>query len=125
MNGISKVLFYAKEYRGTLYLSITLITLSVIAEIVPYILAFWLINTLITDSATIGFAVAVALGIAAALLCKSWLYGKGLSASHKVAYDSLMGIRVDFAAKLMKQPMGVIQDKGTGSYKKNLVEMFV
>lgn len=122
MSGLSKVLYYAKEHRSKLYLSILLITLSVIAEIIPYILAFWLINSLIANSATVGFAVAVALGIGAALLCKSWFYGKGLSASHQVAYDSLMGMRIAFAAKLIKQPMGVIQDKGTGSYKKNLVD---
>ena len=62
----------------------------------------------------------LSLGLAAGVTyhLKNWLFAKGLMASHDLAFDTLMGIRKAFAAKLVKMPMGAIQTKGSGAYKK-------
>ena len=122
MDAFKRILVYANDYRKKHYFSIVLVALSVILEIVPYILGYNLITAFIGGWVTYPFAISITLGIFISLSLKSWLYSIGLIASHEVAYDSLMGMRIVFAGKLMKQPMGVIQSKGTGSYKKNLVD---
>ncbi|WDV46666.1 ABC transporter ATP-binding protein [Clostridiaceae bacterium M8S5] len=123
MSGFKKVLTYAREYKNKHYLSIVLIFCSVIVQIIPYILAYHILTTFIEgDGATIGYVIAMASGIGFTLWLKTWLLSKGLIASHEVAFDTLMGMRIAFAQKMMRLPMGDIQQKGVGSYKKNFID---
>lgn len=66
------------------------------------------------------------LGMAALLLICLWVkslaYFKGLSASHELAYDTLLGIRKRLADKVMKMPMGAVVRRGSGGLKKSFVE---
>ncbi|MCT4543203.1 MAG: ABC transporter ATP-binding protein/permease [Vallitalea sp.] len=123
MGVFKRVLRYANEYRDKHIISILLIFGSVIVQIIPYLLAYHILATFIEgDGGSLQYIIAMSVGIGVALWLKTLLLGKGLSASHEVAYDTLMGMRIAFAEKLIKLPMGKIQDKGTGSYKKNFVD---
>lgn len=123
MSVFRKVLSYAKEHRNKHYASIALIFFSVLVDIVPYLLAYHLLATFIEgDGGSVTYVIGISVGVGAAMWLKTWLLGKGLSASHEVAYDTLMGMRITFASKMMKLSMGKIKEKGTGSYKKNFVD---
>lgn len=123
MGGFKKILHYADAYKNKIYLAMSLIFCSVIIGIVPYIMTYDIILTFIEKNAvTIEYLLIMAGGIIVCLLLKSYLYLRGLSASHEAAYDTLMGMRVKFAEKMTKLPLGDIQDKGTGSYKKNFID---
>lgn len=62
------------------------------------------------------------LGAAICLWLKIFFLSKGLDASHEATFDTLMNMRVKFAKKMTKLPLGDITNKGTGSYKKNFVD---
>ena len=52
----------------------------------------------------------------------SLFYGWGLNLSHKAAYDTLLRLRTALQKRFEKLPLGVIQDKGTGTVKKLFVD---
>ena len=123
MNGFKKVLTYTVEHKNKLYLALGLIALSVVIGTIPYLLLYRLLwHFLDISDVSLNVAMTLSIGIGATLYLKNWLLGKGLTASHDVAYDTLMGMRIKFASKMMKLPMGDIQGKGIGAYKKNFVD---
>ena len=56
------------------------------------------------------------------LVLQAILYGWGLNISHKAAYDTLLHLRTALQKRFEKLPLGVIQDKGTGTVKKLFVD---
>lgn len=123
MKIFKKVLTYAEDYKNKIYLAIFLILCSVISGIMPYIIAYDIILSFIEkNSVTLNYLLIMGALIFIALFLKSYLYGKGLEASHEAAYDTLMGMRIEFANKMTKLPLGDINQNGAGSYKKNFID---
>ncbi|TWH46122.1 ABC transporter ATP-binding protein [Sporomusa sp. KB1] len=123
MSGFKKVLFYAKEHRNKMYLAFFLILFSVIAGITPYLITYDLILRFVEKhTITPGYLLLMGGGVIAGLFMQSFLFYKGLTASHQAAFDTLMGMRMKFADKMTKLPLGDIYKKGTGSYKKIFVD---
>ncbi len=125
MNGFIKMLSYADEHKNKLYQALILILLSVlVGGVIPYLLLHRLLELFMEgNNIQLQSVMTLTAAIGVAHYIKSWLLGKGLTASHEMAYDTLMGgIRRAFAEKLMKLPMGDIQERGVGAYKKNLVD---
>lgn len=123
MEGLKKVLQYASEHRNKMKKAIFLILLSVLSEILPYYFLYRLLILFISDAeVTIQLILLNAVGIGLGLYLKTFFLGKGLIASHELAFDTLMGLRKSFAAKMMKLPMGYINKQGVGAYKKNFVD---
>lgn len=123
MSAFKKILIYADEHRSKIFLAMFLIFSSVIVGILPYIITYHIILSFIEkDAITVNYLLLTAGGIIFCLLLQTFLYLKGLAASHEAAYDTLMGIRIKFAEKMMKLPLGDINERGTGSYKKNFVD---
>ena len=56
------------------------------------------------------------------LVLQAILYGWGLNISHKAAYDTLLRLRTALQKRFEKLPLGVIEDKGTGTVKKLFVD---
>lgn len=122
MNNFSKTFSYAKEYKNKIYLAIILIFFSVVSELITFILTYDIIINFIDNSITFEHIIVIGFVIIFFLFLKSIFYIKGLDFSHEAAYDTLMGMRIQFAEKMTKLPLGVINQKGTGSYKKNFVD---
>lgn len=123
MNIIKRILFYSQEYKNKIFLAMFLIFCSVIVGMFPYIIAYDIILSFTEkNSVTLSYLLLMAGGIILCLLLQSFLYFKGFSAAHKAAYDTLMGMRIKFADKMTKLPLGDINKRGTGSYKKYLVD---
>lgn len=118
-----KVLEYAGEYRKTTYLSMFVMLIGIVMNVLPFLFLYQLIRPLLTGAPVgIGY---MAWRVAAIALCGilyAVLYVKGLSLSHKAAYNTLKNLRASLRGKLERQPLGVIQEKGVGALKKMFID---
>lgn len=118
-----KVLEYAGEYRKMTYASILVMLLGVMVSVIPYFFAYQLITPLLgygtMDAAGVIWRVAA---IAVCGILYAILYVAGLSLSHRSAYHTLQNIRISLQRKMEKQPLGTIQEKGTGIIKKMFID---
>lgn len=121
MSSFLRTFSYAKEHKNKIYLAILLIFFSVVSELITFILTYDIIISFVEKhSITVEYLIIMGCAIILFLFLKSVLYIKGLDFSHEAAYDTLLGMRMKFAEKMTKLPLGVINQKGTGSYKKKL-----
>ena len=118
-----QVLNYAREYRKTTYLSIAVMLSGIIMNVLPFLFLYQLLRPLLTGEA-VGpeYILARVLAIAVCGVLYAFLYVKGLSLSHNAAYHTLQNLRISLQGKLEGQPLGVIQEKGTGSLKKMFID---
>lgn len=123
MHEILKIYSYAGGHRGAMLKAILCLTVGVILGVVPY----FLINQIILRFTggkvpTMPYLCAMAAAIFICLFLKTYFQHKGLSISHRLAYDTLMGMRKKVADKLLKIPMGALSRHSTGGLKKNFIE---
>lgn len=123
MGAFKKVLTYADEHKKKILLAMILIFCSVIVGIVPYIITYDIIVRFIEEnSISVSYLLITFGAITLCLWLKSYLYIRGLDASHEAAFDTLMGMRRNFADKMTRLPLGKITEQGVGSYKKNFID---
>ena len=93
--------------------------IAIIASMVPYYLVYRIIKPL-TEGGSVGVSkLAASLGISAGcLVLHAVLYVLGLKFSHIAAYNTLKNLRCSLKRKMEKQPLGTIQEKGSGRIKK-------
>ena len=118
-----QVLNYAGEYRKTTYLSIAVMLSGIIMNVLPFLFLYQLLRPLLTGE-DVGpeYILVRILSIAVCGVLYAFLYVKGLSLSHNAAYHTLQNLRISLQGKLERQPLGVIQEKGTGSLKKMFID---
>ncbi|MBQ8688178.1 MAG: ABC transporter ATP-binding protein [Ruminococcus sp.] len=118
-----KALEYTGEYRRTTYKAMIVLFLAVAVNALPYLFLYQLICPALgygeIDNVGIIWRAAV---IAVCVILYSVLYVKGLVFSHISAFNTLKNLRASLQGKLEKMPLGVIQEKGTGTIKKMFVE---
>ncbi|MCG8483070.1 MAG: ABC transporter ATP-binding protein, partial [Clostridia bacterium] len=120
---MGKILKYAKENRNTIYLALFFVFISVISGIIPYFIANNLIQRfIIKNTVSYKFVLTASSGIITFLIIKAVTHNIGLRLSHKAAYNTLFDMRNTFSEKLSRLPLGIIQNNGTGYYKKKIVE---
>ncbi|MDO4281321.1 MAG: ABC transporter ATP-binding protein [Peptococcaceae bacterium] len=118
-----KVLLYAGPHKGTLYRATLVVLASVCLGVVPFVLGCQVITPLVMGEAvTAGFVATRTAGVLACLLLQAVLYAHGLELSHKAAYHTLFGLRTALQKKFEDLPLGVVQEKGTGTVKKLFVD---
>lgn len=118
-----QVLNYAGEYRKTTYLSIAVMLSGIIMNVLPFWFLYQLLRPLLTGE-DVGpeYILVRVLAIAVCGVLYAFLYVKGLSLSHDAAYHTLQNLRISLQGKLEGQPLGIIQEKGTGSLKKMFID---
>lgn len=118
-----QVLNYAGEYRKTTYLSIAVMLSGIIMNVLPFWFLYQLLRPLLTGE-DVGpeYILVRVLAIAVCGVLYAFLYVKGLSLSHNAAYHTLQNLRISLQGKLERQPLGIIQEKGTGSLKKMFID---
>ena len=115
-----KVLEYAGEYRKTTYLSMAVMLIGIVMNVLPFLFIYQLIRPLLLgESLELGYAACRVAAIAVCGVLYAVLYVKGLSLSHRAAYNTLKNLRASLQGKLERQPLGVIQEKGVGALKKS------
>lgn len=119
---LTRIYSYSGEYGGLMTKAWILLTLSTVFGVLPFFGIREIIVNFLSGDITLGSIAVIAGIILVCLLLKIWLYTRGLMASHELAYDTLMGMRKKSADKLLKIPMGRIEEHGTGGLKKIFVE---
>ncbi|MDR1900893.1 MAG: ABC transporter ATP-binding protein/permease [Treponema sp.] len=123
MKDFLRVLSYAGSDKKLMKRAVVLLSFSVLFAIIPFFLVSLVIDCFLgTIPPSFGWLTIMAAAILICLLLRNWLTGRGLAASHELAYKTLAGMRRRVSGKLLRMSMGDIQDYGTGSVKKNFVE---
>lgn len=118
-----KVLEYAGEYRKITYKAVVYMLVGLIFSVIPFFLAYQIISPLLLKKSLDVFTVVIlVIGIGISGVLHTVFYIKGLELSHISAFHTLKNLRIFLQGKLEKQPLGAIQDKGTGSVKKMFVD---
>lgn len=118
-----KVFLYAGPHKRGLYAATGIVLLSVFCGVLPFVLAYQIIEPLVSGSAvTTELVTSRAAGVLLCLVAQALLYGWGLNVSHNAAYGTLLRLRTSLQKKFENLPLGVIQDKGTGTVKKLFVD---
>lgn len=118
-----KVFLYAGPHKRGLYAATGIVLLSVLCGVLPFVLAYQIIEPLVSGSTvTTELVTSRAAGVLLCLVAQALLYGWGLNVSHNAAYGTLLRLRTSLQKKFENLPLGVIQDKGTGTVKKIFVD---
>lgn len=118
-----KVFLYAGPHKRGLYAATGIVLLSVLCGVPPFVLAYQIIEPLVSGSTvTTELVTSRAAGVLLCLVAQALLYGWGLNVSHNAAYGTLLRLRTSLQKKFENLPLGVIQDKGTGTVKKLFVD---
>lgn len=118
-----KVFLYAGPHKRGLYAATGIVLLSVLCGVLPFVLAYQIIAPLVSGSTvTTELVTSRAAGVFLCLVAQALLYGWGLNVSHNAAYGTLLRLRTSLQKKFENLPLGVIQDKGTGTVKKLFVD---
>lgn len=118
-----KVFLYAGPHKRGLYAATGIVLLSVLCGVLPFVLAYQIIKPLVSGSTvTTELVTSRAAGVLLCLVAQALLYGWGLNVSHNAAYGTLLRLRTSLQKKFENLPLGVIQDKGTGTVKKLFVD---
>lgn len=116
---IKKLFYYGKENNKTTILSIILLFFAALLLILPFLFIYQTIYAIVSEKKiTTIFVLKEAMAILICLIIQAVLYVKGLSLSHKAAYGTIMNIRVSLQNKMEKLPLGIIESKGVGAFKK-------
>lgn len=114
-----KVAPYIGEYKKYTVWAAIMMSLGILAYVMPYFFLYQIISPLTKgehiDAAFILYRVAE---VAVCEIVYSFSYVQGLTFSHISAYNTLKNLRISLQGKLEKQPLGNIQNLGTGRIKK-------
>ncbi|GAA0375391.1 ABC transporter ATP-binding protein [Bacillus horti] len=123
MRDFARIYSYAGAYGKVMLAAIILLTISVLFGIAPFVLIYHMIVSFTTQQSISWTYIGVMSGlILFCLIFRTFTHARGLSASHRLAYDTLMGMRKRLADKLRKMPLGHVQKYRHGTLKKNFVE---
>ncbi|WP_417050400.1 ABC transporter ATP-binding protein [Dysosmobacter welbionis] len=118
-----KVLRYTGRHRKTTYASILVLVAGVAMSVLPYFFLYRLLRPLLTGgSLTLEETLFNAGAMALCMVLYGFLYVEGLALSHRSAYHTLENLRLHLQSKLEKQPLGAIQEKGVGVWKKMFID---
>ena len=118
-----KIFEYAGPYKKNMYVATVVVLVSVLMGILPFVLAYQVISPLVIgDSVETEFVLLRVIGVLICLVLQAFFYGWGLSISHKAAYNTLFRLRVSLQKKFEKLPLGIVEEKGTGTIKKLFVD---
>ncbi len=118
-----KVFKYAGEYKKLTITSVFVILSAVIMSIIPFFFAYEIILRILTKgSMSLNYVLIRIAGILISLVLNAVLYAEGLTLSHKAAFNILMNFRISMQRRIEKLPLGIIQEKGTGSLKRLFVD---
>ena len=110
---------YMGEYKKYTVWAAIMMSIGIIANVTPYFFLYQIIAPLTRgEHIDASFILIRVVAIAVCELIFSFSYVQGLTFSHISAYNTLKNLRVSLQGKLEKQPLGNIQELGTGRIKK-------
>lgn len=113
------IFVYGGANNRRILLSVVVLFFAAVLLVMPYYFIYRAVTVLLDGGTfSVAFVAEHALIIGGLMILQTILYGKGLDLSHQAAYGTLMNLRLSLAEKLEKLPLGVIQEKGVGAFKK-------
>lgn len=110
---------YIGKYKKYTVLAALLMSLGIVANVVPYFFLYQIISPLTRgEQIDLMYVMIRVIGVAVCEIAFALLYVKGLEFSHISAYNTLKNLRISLQGKLEKQSLGNIQNLGTGRIKK-------
>ena len=110
---------YIGEYKKYTVWATIMMCIGIIANIVPYFFLYQIISPLTRgEHIDASFILVRVVAVAVCEIIFSVFYVQGLTFSHISAYNTLKNLRVSLQGKLEKQPLGNINELGTGRIKK-------
>lgn len=107
------------RYIKYTYMALAVMMIGLIASMIPYFLVYSIIKPLLNgETLSAGFFIGHIVLITAFESAYAVLYVLGLKYSHISAYNTLKNIRISLQKKIERQPLGTIQDMGSGRIKK-------
>ncbi len=116
---LKRVAPYIGEYKKYTVWAAILMSLGIIANVIPYFFLYQIISPLTRGEHIDAYFILIR--VVAIALCEiifSVSYVQGLTFSHISAYNTLKNLRISLQSKLEKQPLGNITELGTGRIKK-------
>lgn len=114
-----KVAPYIGENKKYTIAAVVLMIIGIFANTVPYFFLYQIISPLTKgESIDLSFILIRVIAVAVCELIFAFCYTQGLGYSHVSAYNTLKNLRVSLQGKMEKQPLGNIQELGTGRIKK-------
>ena len=118
-----KVLSYAGQHRRTTYASILVLVAGVTMSVLPYFFLYRILRPLLTGCGlTLEETLLNTGAMSLCMVLYGLLYVEGLALSHRSAYHTLENLRFHLQSMLEKQPLGAIQEKGVGVWKKMFID---
>ena len=117
------IMEYEGKYKNYTYIAIVLITLAVLLQVAPGIIACRMITPLVLGKTIVlkDFVIEIAI-IAVCLVLNGIFYCKGLELSHIAAFEALENIRKSMQKKMENLPLGVIDETGNGALRRLFVD---
>lgn len=119
---LKRLFYYAGQYKRNFYISLVLITAGSISEVLAFVGVYYAMDAVIGNTADSFRLLVCGAAILFFYLLKCVLFPKGLDFSHKFAYHVLCRLRLRFAEKITRLPLGEVLSKGAGSYRQNFVD---
>ncbi len=120
---LAKLFYYGKENNRKTILSVFVLLIAIFMGVLPFLFAYQIILPVLHGEQITGsYLLLRTAGVFICLVLQGVFYGKGLALSHEAAYGTLMNLRISLQGKLENQPLGVIQGKGAGVFKKMFVD---
>lgn len=114
-----KVAPYIGKYKKYTVWAAVLMSLGIVANVIPYFFLYQIISPLTRgEHIDLTYVMFRVIAVAVCEVAFAYLYVKGLEFSHISAYNTLKNLRISLQGKLEKQPLGNIQNLGTGRIKK-------
>ncbi len=118
-----KVFEYAGPYKKNMYVATAIVLVSVLMGVLPFVLAYQVISPLVMGEAIRFLYHPACYRVLICISCSAggfiWM---GIINSHKAAYNTLLRLRTALQKRFEKLPLGIVQDKGTGTMKKLFVD---
>ncbi len=110
---------YIGKYKKYTIWAALLMSLGIVANVIPYFFLYQIISPLTRgEHIDLSYVMFRVIAVAACEIAFALLYVKGLEFSHISAYNTLKNLRISLQGKLEKQPLGNIQNLGSGRIKK-------
>lgn len=114
-----KVLQYAGQWKKYTYIAAAFMIAGALCSVVPYFGVYTLMDRVLAgEPVNLSTAMPSVIMVLVFGVLYAITYTVGLQFSHSAAYHTLENLRISLQEKLEKQPLGNVQDLGTGAVKK-------
>lgn len=118
-SSVGKILEYAGERKNLIYRATFFMIIGAVASVLPYFLIYQCIELLLKGIIpTFSWAGKIVALVFVFEILYAVLYIYGLQISHRAAFSTLENIRCFLQERMEAQPLGTIQEMGSGAIKK-------